>query len=138
MVISALPTAVLVFVALAVAGLAGDVPPARIAALSVIVAAIVVVVALTVRRVLRRPQAVAAADVLAADDAIRSRSLHAVTAAGATLVLYCAFDLLLRVVGAASAELAAALLLAGAVGVPWIGRRLATSRWVVPSAAVPA
>ena len=40
-------------------------------------------------RVLRRPQPVAAADVLAADDAVRSRSLHAVHGAGVTLTTGC-------------------------------------------------
>jgi hypothetical protein len=41
------------------------------------------------RRVLRRPQPLAAPDVLAADDAIRSRSLHVLAGGGTALVLLC-------------------------------------------------
>jgi hypothetical protein len=50
---------------------------------------VAVVVNRVQRRVLRRPQPVDAPDVLAADDAIRSRSLHVLTGGGTTLVLYC-------------------------------------------------
>jgi hypothetical protein len=52
-------------------------------------AAVAVVVTRVQVTVLRRPQPVDAPDVVAADDAIRSRSLHVLTAGGATLVLYC-------------------------------------------------
>lgn len=89
------------------------------------------VVWLTARRILERPQSVAPADVLAADNAIRSRSLHAVTASGVTLVLYCAFGRLLWIIGDGPSTLVVAVLLAGAVAVPWFGRRLATSPWTV-------
>ena len=41
------------------------------------------------RLVLRRPQPLAAPDVLAADDAIRSRSLHVLAGGGTALVLLC-------------------------------------------------
>ncbi len=56
-----------------------------------LVAALVVagMVRSTQLRVLRRPQPVAEPDILAADDAIRSRSLHVLTGGGVALVLYC-------------------------------------------------
>jgi hypothetical protein len=95
----------------------------------VVTLTVALLVWLTTRRVLRRPQPVAAGDVLAADNAIRSRSLHAVTASGTTLVLYCALGQSLTVVG--SAEAALVVMLAGAVAVPWFGWRLATAPWVV-------
>jgi len=41
------------------------------------------------QRVLRRPQPAAPPDVTAADDAIRSRSLHVLAGSGAALVVYC-------------------------------------------------
>jgi len=51
--------------------------------------------AITVRAielaVLRRPQPLAEPDVLAADDAIRSRSLHVLAGGGAALILFCVF-----------------------------------------------
>jgi hypothetical protein len=50
---------------------------------------IAVLVWMTQVRVLRRPQPLAEPDVLAADDAIRSRSLHVLAGGGAALVLYC-------------------------------------------------
>lgn len=65
----------------------------------------------------------------AADNAIRSRSLHAVTASGTTLVLYCALGQALTVLG--SSDLVLVVTLAGAVAVPWFGWRLATAPWVV-------
>jgi hypothetical protein len=51
--------------------------------------AIAVVVNRVQARVVGRPQAAEAPDVVAADDAIRSRSLHVLTGGGATLVVYC-------------------------------------------------
>ena len=50
---------------------------------------IAVAVRLVQRRVLRRPQPLAPHDVIAADDAIRSRALHVLSAGGAALVLLC-------------------------------------------------
>jgi hypothetical protein len=41
------------------------------------------------QRVFRRPQPPAPPDFIAADDAVRSRSLHVLAGAGATLVVYC-------------------------------------------------
>ncbi|GGN20183.1 hypothetical protein FHR83_001970 [Actinoplanes campanulatus] len=121
----ALPAVILAFAALAAAGGA---PSGRLAALSAAVAVVAALVALTVRRILLRPQPVAAAGALAADEAIRSRSLHAVTAAGTTLVAYCAADLLLRAVAGRSADLALLLIPLVAIGVPWWGWRHGTAR----------
>ncbi len=121
----ALPIAILLFAALVTAGGA---PPGRRAALSVVVAVVAALVILTVRRILLRPQPAATTSVLAADEAIRSRSLHAVTAAGACLVAYCAADLLLRSVASRSPDLALLVVPLAAVGVPWWGWRHGTAR----------
>jgi hypothetical protein len=67
---------------------------------AVAAAAVVVAVRRMQRHVLRRPQPVAAPDVLAADDAIRSRSLHVLAGGGATLVIYCACGLLATIAAA--------------------------------------
>jgi hypothetical protein len=58
--------------------------------------AVVVLVAVRAMqiRVLRRPQPLAEPDVIAADDAIRSRSLHVLTGGAVALVAYCAFGIL--------------------------------------------
>jgi hypothetical protein len=99
---------------------------------SLAVAAVVTLpVSLTTQRVRQRPQPLAAPDVLAADDAIRSRSLHALTASGVTLLLYCAADPLLRLIAVGSTRLAVVVTLICAVGIPWWGWRLATTPWVV-------
>src|SRR5215510_845671 len=50
---------------------------------------VAVLVRLTQRHVLNRPQPLDEPDVLAADDAIRSRSLHVLCGGGAALILYC-------------------------------------------------
>lgn len=128
--------AVLVYVALAVAaasrvGVRGD--GGQGVGSLVAVAVVVVMVWLASRRVLHRAQPLAAADVLAADDAIRSRSLHALTASGAILVLYCALGPLSELAAAGPA----ALILIGTIALPYLGWRLATSRWVVQPVATP-
>ena len=102
-------------------------------------------VAAVARRVLRRRQPVLPADRLAADEAIRSRSLHVLYAAGATLVLYGELFQLdrlrpllapdstgYRVLGTVAAV--------GVVAVPLVGWVAATARWTVPAqpAAAPA
>jgi hypothetical protein len=71
--------------------------------------------------VLRRPQPAAEPDVLAADDAIRSRSLHVLVASAVTLLLYLAL-----------AAVPPVLALIFAVLVPLNGWRMATARWIVP------
>ncbi|MEV2238372.1 hypothetical protein [Micromonospora sp. NPDC049891] len=88
------------------------------------------------RRVLLRPQPPGPPEVLATDDAIRSRSLHALTASATTLMLYCVLDELARLsAGQASEALAVPLVVAGLVVVPLAGWRMATSPWRVPTAA---
>jgi hypothetical protein len=84
-------------------------------------------------RVLRRPQPVAAADVVAADDAIRSRSLHVLTGGGATLVLYCVLGQLFaaaELAGGAAAGVKGVVVL-GYLVVPLLGWAMATTRWRV-------
>jgi hypothetical protein len=51
--------------------------------------ALTIAVGLTQRRVLRRPQPLAPPDVLAADDAVRSRSLHVLAGGGWALLVLC-------------------------------------------------
>ena len=83
------------------------------------------------RVVLRRPQPFAPADVLAADDAIRSRSLHVLAGGGAALVMFCVFGQL-GAVGAYSEEhtlMLTALSAAGAFVVAAVGGVVATSSW---------
>jgi hypothetical protein len=98
---AAVPVAVGFAVALTVIALvvgqadAADVELWQVAAwlsMSLLVAALVRQVQ---QRVLLRPQPQVAPDVLVADDAIRSRSLHVMAGAGATLVTYCAMGQLL-------------------------------------------
>lgn len=98
-----------------------------------VVLIVALVVWATTRRVLHRSQPIAAPDIVAADDAIRSRSLHVLVASGTTLVLYCVLDqlIVLTMLNDLPA-LAIFVMLLGAVAIPWSGWRLATSRWVVP------
>ena len=70
------------------------VAPGRAIGWGLAAAAVVVAVRRMQLHVLRRPQPVAAPDVLAADDAIRSRSLHVLAGGGATLIVFCASGLL--------------------------------------------
>jgi hypothetical protein len=135
----ALPWSVLASLTLtAVAALRTEQEPGRVAVSSVVTVAVALVVWLTTRRVLRRPQPVVPDDVLAADNAIRSRSLHAVTASGVTLVLYCALSQLLAILADGWSGLVLAVMLLGAVAVPRFGWRLATAPWAVRPAPVPA
>ena len=85
-------------------------------------------------RVLRRPQPVDAPDVIAANDAIRSRSLHVLTGGGATLVLYCLLGQLWLVADLMSADDAARIHGVAALGffvVPLLGWSMATATWRV-------
>jgi len=94
-------------------------------------------VAWVARRVLRRRQPALAPDRLAADEAIRSRSLHVLYGAGATLVLYCVLFQLAQLgpllapgsTGYTVVTVAAGL---GIFAVPLLGWYAATSRWTVP------
>jgi hypothetical protein len=93
--------------------------------------AVAVAVQLTQRRALRRPQPVAEPDVIAADDAIRSRSLHVLTASGATLVIYCVLiqlDVLGWQVGWVTV---------GSILVPLLGWFLGVTWWSVSRQAEP-
>jgi hypothetical protein len=95
--------------------------------------AVLVVVRAMQIRVLRRPQPLAEPDVIAADDAIRSRSLHVLTGGAVALVGYCAFGLLDSLDLRWGDQLAYAsqwLSLLSICGVP-IGWQIATSSWRV-------
>ena len=91
-------------------------------------------VRVTQLRVLRRPQPVAAADVIAGDDAIRSRSLHVLAGGGATLIVYCALNSLAAVdLGRDDPWIAAAsvALPIGVLATPLLGLIVATNSWRV-------
>jgi hypothetical protein len=80
------------------------------------------------RYVLRRPQPHVDADRLAADDAIRSRSMHVLAGAGMTLVLYCVLGQLAgskMLAGPPTGAISGLLLL----GNPILGRILAYWPW---------
>jgi hypothetical protein len=92
--------------------------------------------------VLDRPQPVLPPDQLAADDAIRSRSLHVLAGAEATLVLY-AVGFQLRALRDAFPAAEAEFLAIGpliSIGASMLGWIVATCPWSVrrPSDAVPA
>ena len=89
---------------------------------------ITVTVRLIQRRVLRRPQPVAPPEVLAADDAIRSRSLHVLSAGGATLVLYCVLGQI-TVLVTALGESGATPIALGYFIAPLYGWYVATRPW---------
>lgn len=141
-----LPAALAVSLALGllalVASLAGRGVDGRSALLAPIVAVAVAGVVWAVRnRVLTRPQpADLPPDQRAADDAIRSRSLHVLAGAGAALVLYAviyqldAVGLVLPRFDVEAAEIVLAL------GAPLLGWLVATARWSVrrPLATAPA
>ncbi|MFC7484873.1 hypothetical protein ACFQX7_39285 [Luedemannella flava] len=97
--------------------------------LFLLAATVVVLVGLAGRVVLRRPQPAAAPDVIAADDAVRSRSLHALGAAGGTLVLYCVMaQLAVLPTSGRAAEAITAINGLGVLVVPVLGYVLATLR----------
>jgi hypothetical protein len=91
------------------------------------------------QRVLRRPQPLAPPDQLAADDAIRSRSLHVLAAGGSTLVWYCVVGQLTALqpnLSGSVAQLAEAATVAGVLLAPLAGLLAASARWpVVPRVA---
>ncbi|MFS8478022.1 MAG: hypothetical protein FWJ93_03455 [Micromonosporaceae bacterium] len=106
------------------------------------VAMLVFVVVRTVQhRVLHRPQPVAEPDVLAADDAIRSRSLHVLAGGGTTLVLYCVLGQLAALAPAlpgAATEVIEVVNFLGIFAVPLLGWAVAVSPWPVRRSAGPA
>jgi hypothetical protein len=94
---------------------------------------IAVVVNRVQARVVGRPQPAEAPDVVAADDAIRSRSLHVLTGGGVTLVVYCGLGQL-----AAAAHLFGeagdtmqGVVVAGSLVFPIMGWAMATAKWTV-------
>jgi hypothetical protein len=105
--------------------------------------AVAVAVAVTVwavqRQVLARPQPVLPPDQLAADDAIRSRSLHVLAGSGAALIGYAVLGQLAALWAAApGAPPAYPLLGILTVAVPLLGWHVATLRWSVTRQPVPA
>lgn len=96
-----------------------------------------VTVRLIQRAVLRRAQPAAAPDVIAADDAIRSRSLHVLSGGGAALVLFMTLNLLSAVHprGAGAQAAIAAIVVIGVFGVALLGWLVATSMWPPPGSA---
>jgi hypothetical protein len=107
----------------------------RVAALAWLVVTLTTAAAVHAMRryILHRPQPVAPPDVTAADDAIRSRSLHVLSGAGAALVAYCVLgqvDALRPVLDGSAWPLPVLVLLAGVVG-PLAGVAVAISRWPV-------
>jgi hypothetical protein len=116
---------------------------AETGALALVACAVAGIVWLTQRRILLRPQAPTPGDERAADDAIRSRSLHVLAGGGATLVLYCVLGQLASLApGLASDQLAAldGVGVLGVFAVPLVGLLVATARWPVrrPTGAGPA
>jgi hypothetical protein len=102
-------------------------------ALSLLVAALTATTAVWVaqRHVLTRAQPVAAPDVIQADNAVRSRSLHALSGSGTALALYCALGLA-DVIAVALPDLtglATAVNVIGAFAIPLLGWRIATRPW---------
>jgi hypothetical protein len=100
---------------------------------SLLVAALAVTAAVWAaqRHVLTRAQPVAAPDLTQADNAIRSRSLHALGGSGTALALYCALGLT-GVVAVALPDVAGVVTVANVIGafaVPLLGWRIATAPW---------
>jgi uncharacterized membrane protein len=97
---------------------------------------LLVAVRLVQRQVLYRPQPAVAPDVTAADDAIRSRSLHVLSACGAAVIAYCSLVYLAEVrlyLSGGAATLVDWLVLIGFVAVPAVGWAVAIRRWPVPT-----
>jgi hypothetical protein len=95
--------------------------------------AIAVVVNRVQARVVGRPQPAEAADMVAADDAIRSRSLHVLTGGGATLVVYCVLGQLAaaaHLFGEAGSTMQG-VVVAGSLVFPVMGWAMATAKWDV-------
>lgn len=120
---------------------AGRAMDVRLASLAATAALVIAAVVWTVRRrVLDRPQPALPPDHLAADDAIRSRSLHVLAGAGATLVLYAVNYQLVALRDAFPAAeagfLAAEPLIS--IGAPVLGWIVATRPWSVSTHRPPA
>jgi hypothetical protein len=90
-------------------------------------------VAVARRRIITRAQPALPSDRLAADEAIRSRSLHVLCASGATLALYCVLAQLRDLAGLTDPEVGGALVTLATIGVlavPVLGWQVAMSRTV--------
>jgi hypothetical protein len=110
----------------------GAADPSWTAGLWLVVALGVAVAVRSVQRlVLRRPQPLAAPAVLAADDAIRSRSLHVLAGGGMALVVLCVFAQLgaMAPTAEAAAERITVIRTIGVFVVAAIGWGIATSPW---------
>jgi hypothetical protein len=95
---------------------------------------VAVLVRLTQRHVLNRSQALDEPDVLAADDAIRSRSLHVLCGGGAALILYCCSGQLAALQLSFGQPFYEPVLAAQGLGlflIPALGWNVATSAWRV-------
>lgn len=105
--------------------------------------ALAIAAAMTVRliqrAVLRRAQPAAAPDVIAADDAIRSRSLHVLSGGGAALVLFMTLNLVneMHPRGFDAQMIISAVTVFGVFGVALLGWLVATSMWPPPGSAAP-
>ena len=102
--------------------------------------AVALIVAVTVRSiqhaVLRRAQPIAAPDVIEADDAIRSRSLHVLAGGGAAVVLFMVLNQLDAVhpVSAGAEQAIEGIQLLGWFAVALLGWLVSTSIWPPPGA----
>jgi hypothetical protein len=136
-----LPAAALLSLALAglalIPVLSGQQPNLPVLALCGVAIALTAAVLVVQRSVLHRPQPVEAPDVVAADDAIRSRSLHVLAGGGTTLVLYCVLGQLAEVAPLGDAwltRMADGASAVGVVAVPLLGWLIATAVWPVQPA----
>jgi hypothetical protein len=126
--------AVAVGVSTTVAAALGRADPDWTAVFWVIVAlALAVLIRAIQLRVLRRPQPPAQSDVTAADDAIRSRSLHVLAGGGAALVLYCVSAQLgaINPPSATARDAITACQTIGVFAIPALGWIAATATWRV-------
>lgn len=110
-------------------------PDAALAVTAQAAALIVAVVVATVgRHILTRPQPLLPANQLAADDAVRSRSLHALAGSGVALILYAIISQLTAIAAALPdqpADLATGAGLVLVLAAPLLGWWLATWPWAV-------
>jgi hypothetical protein len=135
----AVPVALAVSLAIGVLTLVlaalGRAPDGRLALIAQAAAlAVAGLVAAVGRHILTRPQPLLAPDQLAADDAIRSRSLHVLAGAGTALVLYAVISQLTAVASAlpsALAEVVAGAALVLVFAAPLLGWWIATRPWTV-------
>ncbi|GIH08665.1 hypothetical protein Rhe02_67320 [Rhizocola hellebori] len=107
----------------------GLISPMRTLPWTVGALAVVALVLVIQRRVLDRPQPAGSPDLIAADDAIRSRSLNVLAGGGTALILFLVLGQLFKL------GLDPVLAFVGYVLVAILGWAVATSRWLVLRAA---